>query len=143
MLFRVIAFGFVGAMVLVGASGCGCNSEPAAPAKKAAPWAAESPAVQAPAGATAAFKVLCRDQSDQILRASSIYMSLKDPYGAVVFNTTVTTDEDGYASFENVPAGNFLIDFIEGSGFRSRLQLNLAEFATEPKKGTVAGTANF
>lgn len=135
------------AVLLCGAlaPGCGCNRAaqlpPPPPGAKAEPWAAAKKDMQA--GGTASFKLFFADVNGNLAAATEIYLGLRDPYGRNAYNTTVTLGPDGSALFEDVPVGNFMLDFIEvKSERRSRMLLDLGQF-TGDKAGSDAGTVNF
>lgn len=130
-------------LLCVLAPGCGRGSAPLPPppaGAKAQPWAAEG--AKTPTGGVASFLLHFEDTSGAIAAASEIYMNVKDPYGRSAFNTTVKTTKDGTALFKEVPVGNYMLEFRDSSGRRSRLKVDLSQF-TGANAGKDAGTANF
>jgi hypothetical protein len=126
------------------APGCGCNRDgqlpPPPKGAKAAPWAKDGTAGDA--SGRASFRVRFEDVNGAIQAASEIYMNVKDPYGRSAFNTTTKAEKDGSALFEGVPVGNYMLEFIDKSGRRSRLRVDLGNF-TGANAGKDAGVANF
>lgn len=137
-LITVLALGAV-------APGCGCNKAgqlpPPPPGATPEPWAEWNKDVKP--GGKASFKLEFADVNSNLIAATEIYMNLRDPYGRSAYNVTVKTDDKGVALFQDIPVGNYLLEFIdETGGRRSKLPLNLGEY-TGAKAGTSAGTVNF
>ena len=126
------------------ASGCGRASGPLPPPPKnakALPWVNDQ-VTAATAGSTASFLLHFEDVNGNIAAAMEIYMNVKDPYSRSAFNTTVKTSKDGTALFENVPVGNYMLEFKDQAGRRSRLRVDLGKF-TGKDAGKDAGTVEF
>ncbi len=127
------------------APGCGCNKTgqlpPPPEGAKAEPWAEYNKDVKP--GGKASFKLEFADVNSNLIAATEIYMNLRDPYGRSAYNVTVKTDEKGVALFEDIPVGNYMLEFHDESGGRkSKMPLKLDDY-TGAKAGSSAGTVNF
>lgn len=77
-----------------------------------------------------------------LLASSKIYMRVFDDQGRTVFGTDVLTNEEGVGRFENVPAGDFGVEFVYGPHQRCTPDINLASFKGE-RSGALAGDCSF
>lgn len=144
---RSIYFLALATTLLLGvfAPGCGCNKksgalQPPPPGTPAEPWAKLNSDVKA--GGTAAFELQFADMNGNLMAATEIYMSLRDPFGRSAYNVTVKTDEKGKARFEDIPVGNYRLDFLEERQGKSSFIIKLDKF-TGANAGAFAGTVNY
>lgn len=129
----------VGAMFLPGCGGSGELPAPPKGAKRQA-WADDGMAITG--SGKAAFRVKFEDINGAIAAASEIYMNVKDPYGRGAYAATEKADAGGAVSFQDVPVGNYLLEFRDSGGRMTRLRIDLDDF-TGANAGKDAGTAQF
>lgn len=128
-----------GAMFL---PGCGGSDDLPAPPKGAKRQAWADDGKEITGGGKASFRVKFEDVNGAIAAASEIYMNVKDPFGRGAFATTAKADPAGAVLFEEVPVGNYLLEFRDSGGRMTRLRIDLDDF-TGANAGKDAGTALF
>lgn len=93
-------------------------------------------------GDRVAFKMSFFTFNGNLLASSKIYMRVFDKQDRTVFGTEVVTNEEGVGRFENVPAGDFEVEFVYGPHQRCSPDIDLASFKGE-RSGALAGDCSF
>lgn len=88
------------------------------------------------------FKMAFFTFDGNFLASSKIYMRVFDTQDRTVFGTDVVTDGEGIAQFENVPAGEFDVEFVYGPHQRCTPDIDLTSFKGD-RDGALAGDCSF
>ena len=77
-----------------------------------------------------------------LVASQNIYMRVLDNLQNTVYGTTVETDDKGIAHFENVPAGDFKVEFVYGKIGRCMPDIDLKALKNG-NDGELAGECSF